>query len=117
MLFLALLGVGSGLESPVTTPYRSTEKLMARSIVGSKSAALVYEPIDFTITAAASFENPFDSQDVSVRVTVEEPGGTSFEVPGYFSIDCQRKLENDRLAAQGRHRADFWEEDFPELAG
>lgn len=96
MLFLALLGVGSGLESPVTTPYRSTEKLMARSIVGSKSAALVYEPIDFTITAAASFENPFDSQDVSVRVTVEEPGGTSFEVPGYFSIDCQRKLDNDR---------------------
>ena len=96
MLLLALLGMSSHLKGPVSTPYRSTEKLLARTIVGSKPSAVVYEPVDFKITASATFENPFDSQDVSVKVTVEEPGGTSFEVPGYFSIDCERKLEGDK---------------------
>ncbi len=43
------------------------------------------------------------------------------ELPKTISGKIQRaqlrKLENERLAAQGRHGADFWEEDFPELAG
>ena len=96
MTLIALLGLNLALRGPVITPYRSTEKLMARSIEGAKTSAVVYEAVDFQITAAATFENPFDSQDVSVRVTVEEPGGTTFEVPGYFSFDCERKLEGDK---------------------
>lgn len=96
MFLLALVGLSSHLRGPVSTPYRSTEKLLAKTIEGSASKAAVYEPLDFTINTAATFENPFDAQDVSVKVTVEEPGGTSFEVPGYFTIDCERKLDGDR---------------------
>jgi hypothetical protein len=96
MTLIALLGMSLALRGPVTTPYRSTEKLMARSIVGSKNSAVVYEAVDFQISAAATFENPFDSQDISIIVTVEEPGGTTYEVPGYFSFDCESTLRTVR---------------------
>ncbi|MEI8282015.1 MAG: hypothetical protein WCG75_06405, partial [Armatimonadota bacterium] len=68
-----------------------------------------YETVDFDIALKATFDNPFDSSDISVRVQVNDPDGQTSTFSGYFDADCERKLVDGKevitKAANGKWRA------------
>lgn len=96
MVFACFLGAVLAAKGPIITPYRSTEKLLARTIRAEKAEIDRNEPVDLTIDADATFDNPFDSRDISVRVQIEQPGGGEISVPGYFYVPCERKLVDEK---------------------
>ena len=82
MVFLCILGALTSIRSPIITPYQSMETLLATTIKSASKEANLFEPTEFEIDIKATFDNPFDSSDISVRVEVREPDGKSFYVPG-----------------------------------
>ena len=96
MVFLCLLGALTSIRSPIITPYQSKEMLLATTIKSASKEANLFEPTEFEIDIKATFDNPFDSSDISVRVEVREPDGKSFYVPAYFDMDCERTLVNGK---------------------
>lgn len=98
MVFLGFLGLFAGVSSPIVTPYQSRETLNAKTIHCRVSEVHQYEPTEFDVDLKATYDNPFDSSDISVRVSVTEPDGKSLVVPGYFDQDVERKLVDGKEA-------------------
>ncbi len=96
MVFLGLFGYLSIVRSPIVTPYQSKEPLLLKSIKASSHSTNVYEPTEFEIDLKATYDNPFDTDDISVQVEVQEPDGKVFRVPGYFDMDCDRALSGGK---------------------
>ena len=96
MVFIGLLSLVSAFHSPIITPYQSKETLVAKTIRSGVSEVNQYEPIDFDIDLKATFDNPFDSSDILVKVAVREPDGKSFSVPCYFDMECERSKVGDK---------------------
>ena len=109
MVLLGLVGFLSSIASPIITPYQSREVLSARTIRPIQTEVIQYEPTDFDIGLKATFDNPFDSNDVSVQVQIQEPDGKSFTLPAYFDMECERALKAGKEVitkrGKGRWRA------------
>ena len=108
MLLVSLLGLISSIGSPIITPYQSKDALLAKAISAPREANQ-YEPVVFTIDLKATFDNPFDPTDITVKVDVREPGGKSFSIPAYFDMDCERSMaagkESIKKSGIGKWRA------------
>lgn len=109
MVLLGLIGFLSSIASPIITPYQSREALSVRTIRPIQTEVIQYEPTDFDIGLKATFDNPFDSNDVSVQVQIQEPDGKSFTIPAYFDMECERALKAGKEVitkrGKGRWRA------------
>jgi hypothetical protein len=109
MVIFGILGFVSVVQSPIITPYQSKESLVAKTIKSASVEVDQFEPIDFDIDLKATFDNPFDSTDISVRVEVQEPDGKRFSVPGYFDMSCERAMAGGKevvtKSGTGRWRA------------
>jgi hypothetical protein len=109
MVWAAVLGSIAFWKAPLITPYRSNKRLVARTATCASSQVAVNTPVDIDLDIDATFDNPFDDTDISVRAIVEKESGTTFEVPAYFYVEGDRKLENDKevikLKSGGRWRA------------
>ena len=102
MVVAGLIGLLGWLSSPVITPYQSHETLSAKSIVNRSDETHQYEPIVFDLDVHATYDNPFDQDDVSVKVTVNEPDGKSFVVMAYYDMDCDRSIKDGHESVQKR---------------
>ena len=96
MVILGLLGLVSALRTPILTPYQSKETLVAKTIRAASNEANQFEPVTFDIDLKGTYDNPFDSTDISVKVEVHEPDGKNFSIPAYFDIDCDRALKDGK---------------------
>ena len=63
----------------------------------------VYEKLELTVEAAATFENPFDPEQVRLDAQFTAPSGKKFDVPGFFMVEHTRRVEPglEHLAPQG----------------
>jgi hypothetical protein len=56
----------------------------------------VYERVTLDLELAATFDNPFDPEDVRVDAEVTSPSGRRWTVPGFYYQPYRRRLEKDR---------------------
>jgi hypothetical protein len=98
MMFALCSIVMANWFRPLVTPYKSEAKLMARTITTSKSTYIPNEVFDAEIDLQATYDNPFDSNDVNVRIIVENPDQTVTEQRGFFT------MSGSRDKAEGKER-------------
>lgn len=91
-LFATIFGV---LPGPIVTPYRQREELKV-SVQNRAVAFARYSMIDLPIDLAATFDNPFDSDDIRVDAEISGTRGAKFLVPGFFSTECERQLKDGK---------------------
>ena len=109
MVFFRLVGFFVVLKAPIITPYQSKEPLSARSIRIDTSEVSQYDSTIFDIDLKATYDNPFDPSDITVKVDIREPDGNRYSIPAYFDMDCERELagakESVRKINGGKWRA------------
>lgn len=96
MVFFSVVGLLHFFSSPIVTPYQSRESLSARTIRCAATEVKEYEPTVFDIDLHATYDNPFDPTDISVKVEVIQPNGKVVNVSGYFDADCERSLKDGK---------------------
>ena len=75
------------------TPYHQSEPL--RLSVGAPTAAPTqFSVVELPIDLHATFDNPFDPDDIRVDAEITDPKGGVTRIPGFFGASAERKLLN-----------------------
>lgn len=82
------------LLAGLITPYAQHDKLAIRSVRLSSDRVACYERVEMTPDFSATYDNPFDPDDVSVDARITLPDGKTVPVPGFFDRPYQRALTN-----------------------
>lgn len=87
MLYLLLLLP----SSPIVTPYAQKAPLAIRAVKPASESVACYKALDVDVDLSATFDNPFDPEDVTLEAKVHPGSGAAFTVPGYFDRPYLRK--------------------------
>jgi len=84
----------------------SRGELAINSVTPSAESAPVGRMIEFTVDLSATYDNPFDPDDVALDVEFTAPSGAVIEVPGFFMVDMEREVVDagEVLAPRGNGR-------------
>src|SRR5271155_1672385 len=96
---LTMLAFGATAQSqyePIVTPYFKKDSLSIRSIKPLRPVVKRYDVEEFAIDLGATYDNPFDPQDVSLDAKVTSPKGDSYSVPGFLYRPCDRALKDGK---------------------
>ncbi len=87
----------------IASPYAQKETLQIREVRLSSANIACYERIELTPSFSATYDNPFDPEDVAVDARITLPDGKTASVPGFLDRPYQRVLTNgqERLTASG----------------
>jgi hypothetical protein len=82
---------------------RSREPLALRSVTPNAPTIGRYGKLELTLDLSATYDNPFDPEDIDVTAEFQGPGGAVFRVPGFFyqAYSAARFGGNDYLTPQG----------------
>ena len=78
----------------VVSPYAQHGALEIRNVRLSAERIACYESVELTVELSATYDNPFDPEDVAVDTRVRLPDGSSVTVPGFLDRPYQRALTN-----------------------
>ncbi len=78
------------------TPYHQSLPLAIRSVSLVQSQPVENSVAEFGIALEATFDNPFDPDDIRVDATVTDPNGTKISVPGFLYRAYARSLEDGK---------------------
>jgi hypothetical protein len=70
-------------------PLSARAALRAGPVSVDRAIVPVYERVELTADVAATFDNPFDPDDVALDAQVTVPDGRTVAVPGFFEVPCQ----------------------------
>lgn len=76
------------------TPFARQDKLALRGARPSRTAVPRFEKLELTLDLAATYDNPFDPDDVLVQATFTSPRGKTVILDGFLDQAFTRKLEN-----------------------
>jgi len=76
--------------------WRSGEALAIRGLAADKQQVKVFEPVVVDLDLAATFDNPFDADDVGIDAHVTEQGGRTWSAPGFYYRPYRRSEAADR---------------------
>lgn len=79
----ALAQTVAGFPLAARAALRAGEVKVDRATVG------VYERVELTADVAATFDNPFDPDDVALDAQIHTPDGRSVSLPGFFDVPCR----------------------------
>jgi hypothetical protein len=82
----------AGPSLPIHTPYARAEKLAFRHIALTPSVPQ-YGLEELHVDLGATYDNPFDSSDVSLDATLTCPSGRVLHVPGFLYRSYKRELK------------------------
>ena len=71
------------------------DALELRSVNPSGNSVPQYGRFELTLDVRATYDNPFDPEDVDVYALFRSPSGKSLRVNGFFTQPCSRRLVND----------------------
>lgn len=95
-LFAALLvSLLSASAAPLVTPYARQDRLEIRALSLSATNVERYSRIAVQLDLSATFDNPFDPDDIAVEARVRSPS-RSVVVPGFFTAPYRRELHGGR---------------------
>ncbi|RYG39078.1 DUF5060 domain-containing protein, partial [bacterium] len=91
------------LLPPINTPYAMRAPAMLGEIKGLESAKRRVM-LEIKVPLGATFDNPFDPDDVTLDLVVTPPEGEPYTVPGFLTRDYMRALEDGKetLTPAGR---------------
>ncbi len=95
-LFLAAFAAPVARGQAQPAPLSSNAKLRIRSIVSNRSAVACFGLYQLTLGIDATFDNPFDPDDVDVWADMKSPTGRQLRVNAYYDQPFTRKLENGK---------------------
>jgi hypothetical protein len=89
-LFLGLMGACGSPPSPPTptlpvhTATPTGPPPVISSVIKDKDVPGRYERVDLTVSLNATYDNPFDSQQIALSATFFSPAGRNWEIPGFW---------------------------------
>lgn len=97
-------GIGRGaVGAEVAGEWGQTNTLALRRVTPSRPEVPVYETVELGLELAATYDNPFDPEQIDVGATFTGPAGAELKVNGFLDQPFQRRLEGreERLEAAG----------------
>ena len=85
------------------------ETLELRSVVSSEIEVPKHGRFELTLDLGASFDNPFDPDDVDVYAVFTPPEGPPMRVNGFYTVACLRKLLENGAEQIEPTGAPFWQ--------
>jgi len=104
-LILAITGIAWAKGNTIDeTVFISQEKLAIHNVVANTSKIGQFQTLEISINLSATYDNPFDSNDISIEGHFVSPQGEQIVIPGFFYQDYIRdKVGNtERLTLQGK---------------
>lgn len=92
MLFL--LFAAPVLPEPIVTPYFQRDPLAIRSVQPLATTVLRFGVEELKVNLAATYDNPFDPDDITVNAKIVAPSGATSVVPGFLYRAYTRALTN-----------------------
>lgn len=92
LLFAALLTAFPALAAP--TPFAQTEKLALRAASANRGDVPCYAKFELKLDFRATYQNPFDPDEVQVWADFTGPKGVVRHVNGFLGQEFARKLDN-----------------------
>ncbi|MFN4180059.1 MAG: DUF5060 domain-containing protein, partial [Armatimonadota bacterium] len=83
------------IERQRTVVLQKDKPLRLNSVKPSAKSLRRYETLEVKIDLDATYDNPFDPQQISVEAEIVSPSGKQLKVPGFFTQDFER------VASQG----------------
>ncbi len=68
--------------------------LSLRGVRADREVAGRFEPVEFTLDLVASYENPFDPEQIAVDATFRTPSGATEHVPGFYYQGFQAEYDD-----------------------
>ena len=68
--------------------FADAHPLEIRSVALSTASVPTFSPVEITADVAATYENPFDPDQIAVDAEVIAPDGKSVTVPGFLDVPC-----------------------------
>lgn len=98
--FAALL-VGAALASG--SAFSSQEKLALRGVVPNRETLPRYDTLELKLDLRATYENPFDPEQIDVQAVFTSPAGRQVRANGFLDQPFTRKLQNgaEKIEAAG----------------
>ena len=92
-------------------PLGGADKLALRSVAPGAEQVGLYEPIELNLDLSATYDNPFDPDDVDVTARITTPSGKALTVPGFFyqAYERYQRGSAERLIRKGEPQ---WEVRF-----
>ena len=84
----------------------ATGELGIASVTPSADSVAVGRTIELGVDLSATYENPFDPDEVALDAEFTAPSGATLSVPGFFMVDMEREVvaEGEVLIPQGNGR-------------
>jgi hypothetical protein len=100
--FAMAWGLAASAPRPIHTPYAQSEKLEIRHIDFAPKVEQ-YGLEELKLDLHATFDNPFDPNDISVDATISGPQGPDVTVPGFLYRAYQRSQKDgsEAMTASG----------------
>lgn len=80
----------------IVTPYARKAPLEIRKVALSAPTVPRYGRLELTVDLSATFDNPFDPEDIAVDARVRMPSGQTLSVPGFWYRPYDRVLKGGR---------------------
>ena len=68
------------------------EPLAIRAVTPSSASVRQYERLELRVDIGATYDNPFDPDDVRLDALITAPSGRRLVVPGFFAVDHRREV-------------------------
>lgn len=91
-LLLALLTLSPSLLA--ATPYAQSKPLALRSATPNMATVPRYERLELTLDLSATYDNPFEPDDIDVWAEFKSPQGQTVRVNGFLDQPFKRALVN-----------------------
>ncbi len=68
------------------------EPLAIRSVTPDSARLPLYEPLELSVDLGATYDNPFDPDDVRLDALFTTPSGKKLTVPAFFTVEHRREV-------------------------
>ena len=72
----------------------SRTPLAINGVAASATQVTQYERLELKVALAATYDNPFDPDDVRLDALFTAPSGQKVSVPGFFAVDHRREIRD-----------------------
>ncbi|MGC8828207.1 MAG: DUF5060 domain-containing protein [Verrucomicrobiia bacterium] len=100
VLFIAV--INSSLSDTVPrhtrTIYSKQDKLAINSVKLSETEIPLFKRFEIKVDLKATYDNPFDSEDISLDANIILPDSQTITVPGFFKRNYSRRLDQNNEA-------------------
>lgn len=85
-------------------PMQDRRPLSLRAVSASRPRLRAYETIELASDVTATYNNPFDPDQIAVEAEIRDPVGALHRVPGFYYVPARLEMDADteRLRVAGR---------------